>query len=116
MKSSKSKKFNKKYAVEIHDLHKTKNSIMAHRTEEKIKTIFETSTRNGLIQRIILLNENHKPIWGKMNVFQMLKHNTYWNRWILGKDSHTYKQTFMGKIFGKIELKRMIKEMTKEQA
>jgi len=82
---------------------------MAHQTEEKIKTIFDTSTRNELIQRINLLNENHKPIWGKMNVFQALKHNTYWNGWVLEKDSHTYKQTFIGKIFGKFMLKKMIK-------
>jgi len=40
----------------------------------------------------------------------MLKHNTYWNGWMLGKDEHTYKQEFLGKVFGKIALKRMIKD------
>ena len=75
-----------------------------------MKVIFEASTRNELIQRISLLNENNKPVWGKMTVFQMLKHNTYWNGWVLGKDGHNYKQELLGKVFGKIALKRMIKD------
>jgi len=73
-------------------------------------TIFNKDTREQLIARIEQVNENKKAEWGKMNVFQMLKHNTYWNDWILGKGEHTYKQEFMGKLFGKIALKRMIKD------
>lgn len=42
----------------------------------------------------------------KMNLIQMLNHNTYWNRWILDKSNHLYKQEFIGKIFGKIALKK----------
>jgi hypothetical protein len=75
-----------------------------------MKTIFDKSIREELIGRIKGINQNNKAKWGKMNIFQMLKHNTYWNGWILGKDDHTYKQTFMGKIFGKIALKKMIKD------
>lgn len=75
-----------------------------------MKTIFNLVTREELIARINLLGEDSQKQWGKMNVFQMLKHNTYWNGWILGKDEHTYKQEFLGKIFGKIALKRMIKD------
>lgn len=75
-----------------------------------MKTIFDKSIREELIGRIKRINQNNKAEWGKMNVFQMLKHNTYWNGWILGNDDHTYKQTFMGKIFGKIALKKMIKD------
>lgn len=74
-----------------------------------MKTIFDKDIREQLIDRIGQINESHKPEWGKMNLIQMLKHNTYWNRWILGKDIHEYKQEFMGKLFGKIALKRMIK-------
>lgn len=40
----------------------------------------------------------------------MVKHNTYWNGWILGTEKHTYKQALMGKIFGKMALKAMIKD------
>lgn len=74
-----------------------------------MKTIFDKAVREGLIGRIHLLSENSKPQWGKMNLYQMLRHNTYWNGWILGKDSHTYKQEFLGKIFGKMALRSMIK-------
>lgn len=57
-----------------------------------------------------MLDANSQRQWGKMNVFQMLRHNTYWNGWILGKEDHTYKQDFLGKIFGRIALKKMIKD------
>lgn len=72
-------------------------------------TIFDTEIRDALIARISEINENSKAQWGKMNVYQMLKHNTYWNGWILGKGNHTYKQAFMGRIFGKRVLKGMVK-------
>lgn len=75
-----------------------------------MKTIFDKNSREQLIDRIEQINKNNKAGWGKMNVFQMLKHNTYWNGWILGTDNHTYKQAFIGKIFGRIALKKMIKD------
>lgn len=40
----------------------------------------------------------------------MVKHNTYWNGWILGKDNHSYKQAWLGKLFGKMALRSMIKD------
>ncbi|WP_276167353.1 DUF1569 domain-containing protein [Zobellia alginiliquefaciens] len=75
-----------------------------------MKTIFDQNTRKQLINRIEQINADKNPEWGKMNVFQMLKHNTYWNGWILGGEDHTYKQALMGKLLGKIVLKRMIKD------
>lgn len=77
-----------------------------------MQTIFDKNEIAELIDRIRQIDVNSKPKWGKMNVFQMLKHNTYWNGWILGKESFTYKQTFLGKIFGKIALRKMIKDET----
>ena len=74
-----------------------------------MKTIFDKNIRVKLFERIGQINQNDKAQWGKMNTFQMLKHNTYWNNWILGKDDHTYKQEFIGKIFGKMALRKMIK-------
>lgn len=44
-----------------------------------VKTIFEVATREELIRRINSVKEDSKPEWGKMNVYQMVKHNTYWN-------------------------------------
>lgn len=75
-----------------------------------MKSIFDQNTREQLIKRIEQINEESKAKWGKMNVSQMLKHNTYWNGWMLGTEDHIYKQAFMGKIFGKIAMKRMIRE------
>ncbi|WP_417355348.1 hypothetical protein [Flavobacterium sp.] len=51
-----------------------------------MKTIFDQNIREQLISRIEQVNEDHKAKWGKMNVLQMLKHNTYWSGWILGTD------------------------------
>lgn len=74
-----------------------------------MKTIFDKTAREELIKRISQVSENNQAEWGKMNIFQMLQHNTYWNGWILGTDHHTYRQEWLGKLFGKIALKSMIK-------
>lgn len=72
-------------------------------------TIFEKETRETLIERIGKINETDQAKWGKMNIYQMVKHNTYWNSWILGVEEHTYKQALLGKLFGKRVLKNMVK-------
>jgi hypothetical protein len=74
-----------------------------------MNTIFDKEVRAELIARIEKITTENKAEWGRMNLYQMLKHNTYWNGWILGNGNHTYKQEFLGKIFGKMALKRMIK-------
>jgi hypothetical protein len=75
-----------------------------------MKTIFDKSIRDELVQRINSLNENYKPVWGKMNVYQMPKHCTIWNEWVLGTKDFVYKQDFIGKIFGKMALKSNTKD------
>jgi hypothetical protein len=45
---------------------------------------------------------------GKMNVSQMIKHCTQWDEMALGK--RIYKQSFIGKLFGKMALKDMMKD------
>lgn len=75
-----------------------------------MKTIFDSATRGELLQRIRLLNENSVPIWGKMNIYQMTKHTTIWNEWVLGKKDFVYKQDFIGKIFGRMALKSNTKD------
>ena len=75
-----------------------------------MKTVFDQNTREELMNRVNKISDTNKAEWGKMNVFQMLMHNTYWNRWILGKDSHSYRQAFLGKLFGKMALKKMIRD------
>ncbi|HEY5405625.1 MAG TPA: DUF1569 domain-containing protein [Ginsengibacter sp.] len=73
-----------------------------------MKSIFDQSTRDELITRINSLNENSTAQWGKMTVSQMMKHCTKWDEMALGKKK--YKQSFIGKLFGKIALKDMMKD------
>jgi hypothetical protein len=73
-----------------------------------MKSVFAKESRDELINRINLLNENSTPQWGKMNVSQMIKHCTQWDEMALGK--RIYKQSFIGKLFGKMALKDMVKD------
>ena len=73
-----------------------------------MKTIFDEHTREELIKRVSSLNENSTRQWGKMTVYQMLKHCTAWDEWIQGKTDLQYKQSLLGKIFGRLALKSMV--------
>ena len=73
-----------------------------------MKTILETTTRHELIDRINALEENTPAQWGKMNVGQMMKHCSLWDEMALGKKR--YKQSFIGKLFGRMALKDMMKD------
>jgi hypothetical protein len=71
-----------------------------------MKTIFDEITRDELINRINALNENSIAQWGKMNIFQMLKHCTTWEEMVTGKQK--FKRVFLGRLFGKMALRSMI--------
>ncbi|MEO6405785.1 MAG: DUF1569 domain-containing protein [Ferruginibacter sp.] len=73
-----------------------------------MKSVFEKSTREELKIRINSLHENSKAQWGKMSVSQMLRHCSQWDEMALGK--RAYKQSFIGKLFGKMALKDMMKD------
>ena len=73
-----------------------------------MKTIFDKTTRDEVIGRISSLDENSTPQWGKMNVYQMLKHCTLAEAMYLGHTQH--KRAFIGRIFGKLALKSMLKD------
>jgi hypothetical protein len=73
-----------------------------------MKSIFEETTTDELIRRISMLSENSKAQWGKMTPYQMLKHCTLWEEMISGEKK--YKRMFLGRLFGKMALKGMIKD------
>jgi len=73
-----------------------------------MKTVFDQDTREELINRISALRDNSIARWGKMNVYQMVKHCTKWDDMTLGRIQ--IKQVFMGKIFGRLALKQVLKE------
>lgn len=75
-----------------------------------MKTIFDNSTRAELINRINTLDKNSKAQWGSMNVCQMLKHCILCEEMYLGKKK--YKRAFIGRLFGRIGLKNLLKDET----
>ncbi|MEG0928764.1 DUF1569 domain-containing protein [Chryseobacterium sp.] len=75
-----------------------------------MKTIFDNTTREELMNRIHLLSHENTAQWGRMNIYQMVKHCTVWNDWMLGNGYEVYKQDFLGEIFGKMVLKGLIKD------
>ena len=75
-----------------------------------MKTIFDQSVRNELITRINNLDEQSPAEWGKMNVSQMIRHCALWEEMAQGKKK--YKWTFLGRIFGRMVLKGVVKDET----
>lgn len=73
-----------------------------------MKSIFDKTTREEIISRINSLNENSTAQWGKMNVYQALKHCTLCEEMYLGKKK--YKRTFLGRVFGRMGLKNLLKD------
>lgn len=70
--------------------------------------ITDKDIADQLLNRIKLLQAGSRPLWGKMNVYQMLRHLIMWEEMAMSKT--LYKQSFIGRIFGKIALKDMLKE------
>ncbi len=73
-----------------------------------MKSTLDKPSRDTLIKRINSLNENRTAEWGKMNVFQMIRHCILWEEMVFGK--HIYKRVFIGRIFGKIALRSILKD------
>jgi len=73
-----------------------------------MKTVFDKETRDELAARINSVDETKAPQWGKMNSYQMLKHCCLTEELYLGKKK--YDRVFLGRIFGKTGLKRILKE------
>lgn len=73
-----------------------------------MKSIYDKTVREELILRIQQLPENSSAQWGKMTLYQMLKHCSTWEEMVLGKKR--YKQAFIGRVFGKLALKRVLKD------
>ncbi len=73
-----------------------------------MKSIFDKTTRDELIKRINTLNEDSIAQWGKMNVYQMIKHCRLWEEMMQNKQN--LKRVFIGKIFGRMALKKVLKD------
>lgn len=73
-----------------------------------MKSIFDSETRSQLTQRISAITENNTALWGKMNAFQMVRHCTLCEDMMQGKIM--IKRVFIGRIIGKMILKKALKE------
>ena len=73
-----------------------------------MKSIFDQETRDELIRRVNSLNADSPAQWGKMNVYQMVKHCSLWEDMVQGKQK--YKQAFIGRLFGKMALRKVMKD------
>jgi hypothetical protein len=82
--------------------------IKPRKEQFKMKSVFETSTRQEIADRINLLNENSNRKWGKMNVYQMLKHCTLHEEMMLGRIK--INRVLPGLLFGRMFLKKVLKD------
>jgi len=73
-----------------------------------MKTVFDQITRDEIIARINKLDDKSQAQWGKMNIYQALKHCTLWDEWMQSDKKN--KQAFVGLLFGKMALKRALKD------
>jgi hypothetical protein len=73
-----------------------------------MKSVFDAPTREELIKRINSLNQQSNAQWGKMNVFQMLKHCTLHEDMVLGKIK--INRVLPGRLFGGMMLKKVLKD------
>ena len=73
-----------------------------------MKTVYNPNTIQELTQRIEKIQDNSKAQWGKMNAYQMLVHCVKNEEMLQGK--RAYKRNFIGKIFGKMALKSILKD------
>jgi len=73
-----------------------------------MKSVLDAATREELTQRIDTLNENSVAQWGKMNVYQMLKHCSIWDEMV--HNNKMGKRVFLGRIIGGMALKSVLKD------
>jgi Protein of unknown function (DUF1569) len=73
-----------------------------------MKSIFDASTREELINRINTVTQQSNAQWGKMNTFQMLRHCTLCDDMFLGKTK--INRVLIGRLIGKMILKQVLKD------
>lgn len=76
--------------------------------QEAMKTIFDHSAREEIIERIALLGEQNEPEWGAMTLNQMLRHCILWDEVAQGK--RTVNQPLLGRLLGKLILRGFVKD------
>ncbi len=75
-----------------------------------MSTILDKSTSEIIIQRVRNLTEYSEARWGKMDVVQMLVHCNESSKMAIG--TKKLKRMFLGRIFGRMVLKKALKDNT----
>lgn len=73
-----------------------------------MKSVFDTITRQELVGRINALSEHNHAQWGKMNVYQMMKHCTLHEDMVQGKLK--IKRVLIGRLIGGMLLKKVLQD------
>lgn len=73
-----------------------------------MKTLVNKADRDSLIARIQKLDANCTVQWGKMNVYEMIRHCTAWDECVL--NNVKVKHSLIGRVFGKIALRKVLKD------
>jgi hypothetical protein len=73
-----------------------------------MKSTLDKPTRDELVARIAALNSDCVAQWGKMNVYQMVKHCTLFEDMLVREKK--YRQIFIGRLVGKMVLKQMLEK------
>ncbi len=71
-----------------------------------MKTIFDNTTRAELTNRINRLSQNAAAQWGKMNVYQMVKHCRLWEEMMQSRTN--LRRSLIGRLFGRFALKAVL--------
>ncbi|GAB5486208.1 MAG: hypothetical protein Pars93KO_26420 [Parasphingorhabdus sp.] len=73
-----------------------------------MNSIFERTTIDQFTERLNELTPYSKPEWGKMTVYQMLKHCTENEK--MNLRITTYKRLLPGRLFGRMVMNKIIKD------
>ena len=73
-----------------------------------MKSIFDKTVREEVTRRIDNLKAHCQPLWGKMNVAQMVRHCCLCEEYYLG--SIKVKRSFLGRIVGKAAARSILKD------
>lgn len=73
-----------------------------------MKSVFEQPTIDQFIERLQSLTPHSKPKWGKMTVYQMLKHCTENEK--MNLRDKTYKRLLPGILFGRMVMNKIVKD------
>lgn len=75
-----------------------------------MKTVFDASAREEITRRITSLTDQNGAEWGKMNVFQMVKHGVLCEDMMKGRIE--IKRVLIGRLIGPRILRKTLKDET----